>query len=106
LPVWFPFTCVEESVEVVGKDGVRGFAAALAAEHAGAEAVGEREEPGGGGRGVNAWIDLAFLLRRTQVPGEEAFQRVRIGGAASRGEVRLGEDEGGMSRRGPWETGG
>jgi hypothetical protein len=61
---------------VVGKDGVRGFAVALAAEHIGAEAVGERKESGGGGRGVNAWIDVAFLLCRTKVPGEEAFQRV------------------------------
>ena len=81
---------LEQAVQVVVEDRSRGLVAALSAQDAGGQAVGEGQERGH----FDAWVaigaDVSGLLSGGEPCGEEVFQRV---GPGERGgtEGRVGE---------------
>jgi hypothetical protein len=88
-----PVSGGQQPVEVVGEDVQRRRPVALAAEHAGPEAVGEREQCRRLGGRVPAGIHVAGLLRGAQMLCEKPLQRVGIGRAVPCREIRLIEDQ-------------
>ena len=66
---------------MVGEDCEGRIAGPLAAEDAGAQAVGQREQPGGRPLRVPPGTDLPVLLRGTDLLGEEPFEQVGLRGA-------------------------
>ncbi len=85
--------------QVVGRDlGFRiahprqgRLAGPLAAEDAGAQAVGQREQPGGRPLRIASGADLPGLLRGTDLLGQEPFEQVGLRCAVLLDELRVAQ---------------